>query len=278
MNLVGLDDLYQQRAVGAATNVIDGYAQAYGQYVLSTAMVAIGLYRKKSFYVLCGIAGSIISYAITAEKAGLLYPIFVTILYFLISRKNLFSRSGFILIAGCAALNFISVFLFSYINVFEIICINFGVRTTLVPGVFVMHYYDFFSSNGFTHFSQIRGLDLIVETPPQYILDSRWPRLGLIIGEDYINYPNLNANANFIATDGIASFGLVGICIPFILLWFVLKIFDFCARGIDISWSLPIMVPIALTLSNASVFSIMTSFGGFFWMLMFRFMFVEKQR
>jgi hypothetical protein len=269
MNLVGLDSLYEQRSLGRATNFVDGYAQTYSQYVFSTGLVAVGLFKKNYVVVLLGLAGSLLNYSITAEKAGALFPVFIIGLYVLLNTGKTFFHSTMLFMLGFGTVNYATAFLYGYSSIIETVVINFGARSTLTPGVFVFHYFEFFGDRGYTYFAHIRGLDLFVPPPLAYAGDIRWPMLGLIVGEDYIQYEDLNANVNFVGTDGVASFGILGIAIPFAVLFGIARVFDYVAKGIPIRLSLPLLVPVALALSNSSAFSVLTSFGGFFWILVF---------
>lgn len=146
----------------------------------------------------------------------------------------------------------------------------------MTPGSFIVQYMDFFSNRGYTHFSHIRGLGAVIGTPSQYANDGRWPALGLIVGEDHFGFLRLNANASFVASDGIASFGIIGIPIVFCLVALYLRVLDKSARGIG-GVSLVLLLPFTLTLSNGSIFTLLTSFGGIFWVIIMRFAFVEGQ-
>lgn len=276
MELVGLDSLYEQRAEGKASNLFDGYAQTYSQYVFSTGLVAFGLYRKRKILVLAGMMGAVLNYSITAEKAGIMFPFFICGLYFMISSPRKILHSTLIFLIIFSIVNILSSKLFASSSFFEILAINFGTRSTVVPGVFSFHYLEFFSARGFTEFSHIRGINIFVPPPDSFAGDGRWPGLGLILGEDYIGYPELNANANFVASDGIAGYGLPGVIVPFVTLFGIVRVLDYVTRGVPLKLCLPLLTPFALTLSNSSVFSVLTSFGGFFWMVVFSTMFVAK--
>lgn len=276
MELVGLNSLYEQRARGKASNLFDGYAQTYSQYVFSTGLVAFGLYKKNRVFAFAGLLGAVLSYSITAEKAGILFPFFICGLYFMISSSKKIFHSTLIFMISFSVINILSAELYSFSSILEVFAINFGTRSTVLPGVFTFHYYEFFSARGFTDFAHIRGVNIFVPPPDSFSGDARWPVLGVILGEDYIGYPELNANANFVAFDGIASYGLAGVIVPFVVLFGIIRAFDHVTRGVPLQLCLPLLAPIALTLSNSSVFSVLTSFGGFFWMIVFSAMFVAR--
>lgn len=275
IEFVSLDTLYMQRERGAADNFIDGYAQTYSQYVVSTALVTLGIYKKNIAYFLAGIAGSVINFGITAEKSGLMYPVFVIALSFALFSKRKFFTETYGILIGLSSLLIFSIYTRYLIPASEFLCWYLGTRTILTPGAFVVYYSDFFSQSGYTFLSHVRGLNLLIPMPSQYLNDPRWPALGIMVGEDYLGIPRLNANASFLATDGIASFGIWGCFVAFGILVLICRLFDYLGRGIPPRIILPILLPIALTLSNGSSLTVLTSFGGIFWMLIFAFAFRE---
>lgn len=275
MSFSDLDELYDQRAAGAATNLLEGYAQTYLQYVFSTGLLAIGLYYRNVLTIITAILGSMISFMITAEKAGIMYPIFITALYYILSsRVNFFRSINFIILVFSTTI-FFSTILFPISSIADFIAWYFGMRTILFPGTFILYYSDFFSSVSFTYFSHLRGFALIVPAPGEFVSDPRWPSLGLIVGEELIKIKNMNANANFIASDGVASMGYIGIVISFALYGGFLRLVDAVCRDIDLRLSLCILLSLFLTLTNGSLLTALTSFGGIFWVVIFKYIFVS---
>lgn len=271
MSFATLDTLYQQRELGGAENFFDGYAQTYSQYVLSTGLLAFGLFRKNLICIILGLVGSITNFAITAEKAGAIYPLFIIILFIALKQPyKIFTSVSFVMISLSVITIFVTYTWYSS-SVSEFFAWYLGIRTILIPGSFVVNYSDFFFDHGYTYFSHFRGLNLFVPIPSHYVSDPRWPQIGLILGEDLIGFPNLNANANFIATDGVASFGAIGIVLAFLGFSVVLRILDQLGRGVPKALLLPLLLSIALTLTNGSVLTVLTSFGGLFWMVVLRF-------
>jgi hypothetical protein len=270
MSFASLDTLYEQREKGAADTLIDGYVQTYSQYVLSTGLVAFGVIRRNIVLILVGIVGSIINFMITAEKAGFTYPFIIIAVYFMLKARHNFFRSIHFMALSIAAVLYISLQVYQGVFAAEFALWYVGIRTMMVPGSFVLHYLTFFAERGFTYFSHIRGLDILIGVPNEYYNDPRWPGIGLIIGEDHFGLNDLNANASFIASDGAASLGLLGIFLAVIGFGLLLKVFDKVSSGIGILAVL-LLVPIGLTLTNGSLFTILTSFGGALWIALFHF-------
>lgn len=275
MNFSGLDTIYEQREIGAAKNIFEGYIQTYFGYVISPALVVIGLYKKNYLFVSLGFLGGLVLYLITAEKAVITYPVFVVIFFYILNIKNnLYNTAVFIMLL-------FSLFLFFAVSFYEsnetasFVAWYLGIRTLLIPGAFIVHYADYFSETGYTYMTHISGVSNFIETPVQYLASARWPSIGHLVGEDYLNIPTLNANANFMASDGIASAGFIGLFISLILLTIFLMTLDKVTQGIKISISLPILLPIALTLTNGSLFTVLLSFGGLFWIIAFKLFFIK---
>lgn len=267
MTLVSLDAIYEQRAAGAATSRFMGYVQTYFGYVLSPALLAFGLVRRNFPLVAAGFIGGLVLYAITAEKNAFAFPYIITGFYLLLTHRNEFIKStAFMLIVlgvvlGVAVTysedSLVAAFLAWYV----------GVRSLLTPGLFIAQYMDFFSDWGYTHLSHVTGLGHIVSAPAALQADDRWPSLGHLVGEQYVGSVGLNANANFVATDGIASFGLLGVPLSFLSLAAFLVVFDRAAQGIRVQFAMLVALPIGLVLTNVSLATVMLSFGGLFWLL-----------
>lgn len=271
MSFANLDNLYEQRALGAAENFIDGYAQTYSQYVFSLGLLSLGLVRKNTIIILYGLFGTLVNFSITAEKAGAIYPIFIVGLYFAMkSGRKILTATSFIVTTFTIVLLF-SAILYRQSAVADFIAWYLGVRSILGPGAFLSYYYDFFNPDHLTYFSHIRGISVFVQPPPAYFNDFRWPSIGLILGEDYFGLRTLNANASFVASDGIASLGTVGIPIAFAVFSLFITFVDKVTRGLNAAASCCLFFPIALTLTNGSIFTVLTSFGGIFWLIIVRY-------
>jgi hypothetical protein len=269
MKLVSLDAIYDQREAGAATSRFMGYIQTYFGYVLSPALIAFGLTERRWLLVLLGIAGGVVLYSITAEKNAFAFPFLILALNFALTRRaRVFQSSAFIL--GLLAVTLaLSIPFYDSNLVAGFIAWYIGLRSLLTPGLFVAQYQDFFSAWGYTHLSQVTGIGLLVPPPPGPGSNERWPSLGHLVGEQYLGIPTLNANASFLATDGIASFGVPGILLAFALLAMFLIAFQRTADAIPPRFVGLIALPIGLTLTNVSLFTVVLSFGGLFWLIIF---------
>jgi len=266
MMLVSLEAIYEQRAAGAATSRAVGYAQTYLGYVLSPALLVLGLLKKNWLLVTLGFAGGILLYSITAEKNAFSFPFLICAVGFLLTRGSGFFRTTTFMILFLSAVLLAAVAFSESSLVASFLAWYIGVRSLLTPGLFIAQYAEFFGDRGHTLWAHVTGIGLLVPRPAG-LMDDRWPSLGHIVGEQYIGKADLNANANFIASDGIAAFGEVGIFLVFALLGLYLAALDRAACGLDQRFVVLLALPIGLTLTNVSFFTVALSFGGLFWLL-----------
>jgi hypothetical protein len=267
MTLVSLEAIYEQRAAGAATSRAIGYAQTYVGYVFAPALIAFGLTRRNYLLVALGFAGGILLYSITAEKNAFSFPFLICAVAFLLTRRSSFFRSTTFIALALSSVLLPAVALSSTNLVAGFFAWYIGVRSLLTPGLFIAQYTEFFGSRGHTWWSHVTGIGSVVPRPPG-LADDRWPSLGHIVGEQHIGKTDLNANANFVASDGIAAFGDLGVVIVFALLAVFLVLLDRAAEGVDRKFAVLIALPIGLTLTNVSLFTVLLSFGGLFWLLL----------
>jgi hypothetical protein len=157
MTLVSLEGIYDQRAAGAATSRWVGYAQTYLAYVISPALLALGLTRKNVALALMGLAGGILLYSITAEKNAFSFPFVLLIFGFLITRKARFYRSVTFLIVAVASVLLPSVALSQGNLVAGFLSWYIGVRSILTPGLFIAQYQEFFGDRGHTYWANVTG-------------------------------------------------------------------------------------------------------------------------
>ncbi|WP_298127235.1 hypothetical protein [Brevundimonas sp.] len=267
MSLSSIDDIYFQRALAAeGSGGAISYVQTYYTYVLTPAVLAIGLTKMRPLYIACGLAGFLVTYMIDAQKLALVVPVVMLAIWaaYRWHRTSLALFTG-----GLAALTAICALLTSQTPLTHLLINVLIFRAIAVPGQVFTQYYDYFSQNGFTWWSNVRGISLIVPPPEALARDPYWPALGRIVGNDYYGHlvTGVNANANAFAGDGVAAGGIIGLFVVgiFMMIWL---------RALDVisgRWSLPlvtlVMLPVALCLSNVHLTTVILSFGGGFWLL-----------
>jgi hypothetical protein len=145
MSITSLDAIYGQRELGKAKNFLEGYLQSYYQFVIAPTLVAFGCYRKNILLLMLGIAGAVLSYSITAEKAGFIYPLFIVGLFFMIKARNLLFRATSVIAFGLSAIVFASLQLWQISSAASFLIWYLGTRTLLIPGTTITVYQEYFS-------------------------------------------------------------------------------------------------------------------------------------
>lgn len=260
--------IYEQRELTSDVGGLWGYMQLYSTYVFSTLLMAHGLSSNRWRYFIIGSFGYFFMFLVTAEKAHLMSPVFFMTVYYIVGKniKLTNAASAFLLCASVTMLGV--VFLGDIIAFFDLAGFYIFARIIAVPGQFILDYYEFFSSNGYTFFSQIRGFDLFVDVPAVYSSNPKWPQLGWIVGAGFHGIES-NSNATFLASDGLASMGGGGMLIMSFVIFVYLVVLNFLTRrGARVFWAI-IFAQQAFMLVSGSLFSLMLSFGGFFYLLFF---------
>lgn len=268
LSFSGLDDIYVQRARGAATSLFIGYCQVYLAYVFSPFLFVCGLVYKRIFLLVFSLLCFVFVFMITAERTIILLPFAFLAIYFVFTRRGfVVSNMSYLFIFGGGVILIISNFYQSSHFLSEL-GVYFFTRTIAGPGLFVSQYYDLFSVQGYTHWSHVSIVGQLADVPSAYIGDSKWPALGKILAERVLGIES-QSNANFIATDGVAAWGGGGIIVIFVIYTCWLLVLDRAARGWNKLFIFPLIFPMAFVSTNASLFTMMTSFGGFFWVASF---------
>lgn len=277
MQFASLNTIYAQREIGSAQSILEGYLQTYFGYVFSPALLAIGLNRRLILPIAMGVLGAFVLYMTTAEKAVLTYPFLMAGAWLAMERNYKWMVHVNFLAPAFALITLLATLYYKTIYAANFVAAYFVSRAIMIPGACIVYYSDYFGENGYTFWSHLRGFNLFISTPPSYAQNPRWPSLGLLVGEEYLGIRTLNANANFIASDGLASFGPVGIIISFVLFAIFLIYVDRLSCGLPRAFVIVALVPLALTFTNGSLFTLMTSFGGFLILLSLRYQFKTRQ-
>lgn len=272
MAVAGLDEVYEQRAIGASTSLLIGYIQTYFSNVLSPALIALGLVWRKYWLTLIGTIGCIIMYMITAQRTVFLLPFVMFGLYYLLTSKvYIFRTSAFLITALSVVVMFCSVFYLNN-NIAFFLSTYLVFRTLALPGLTFSQYYDVFDIHGFTWWSHVKGFDFLLSPPVFFADHPSWPGLGHVVGDIvYGNFEN-NVNANLFSSDGLAAAGPIGVLLIGIIFIAWLMLLDRVTNGWNRNFVLLVTLPISLSLTNGSLFTVMLSFGGLLWILIFYFL------
>lgn len=269
MSFVGLDRIYDQRALGASTNWLMSYVQSYFGLVFSPALIAYGLVRGRLLLTIAGSAGCLILYMISAQRTIIMLPLVLAVLYLGLRSRHRMLRSSSLPLIAFGAIILVCTVHYDQGVIFSLLAIYLVFRTLGVPGLSFSQYQDLFGDEGFTWWSHVKGMGLLVPPPPAYAQDPAWPQLGLLVGDRVYNSPEMNANANLFAGDGIAAAGALGVLVIGFVLTLWLVWLDRSAKGWNNTFAILVILPTAVALTNGQLFTTLLSFGGLFWMLMF---------
>ena len=268
ISFAGIDDIYYQRAVWKDSGGgLISYVETYFAAVVCPALIAIGLFKGNKLYIIPSLMGFMITYATSAQKSALVMPAII-LLVFLSHRYRLASSLSYTsALAGLVVLCAAFLWMFGSGNYAIDLIV---VRTLAAPAQTFSQYHTLFSEAGYTWWSNVRGIGLIVPAPDAFAADPNWPRLGYIVG-DYLHggyTSEMNANANLFSGEGVAAAGSFGVVVIAIALALWLRTMDIIARGWNSRYVILIMTPIAFTLTNGHLSTILLSFGGALWMVL----------
>jgi oligosaccharide repeat unit polymerase len=268
MQFSSADSIYAQRELTSDVGGVWGYIQLFFTYVCSTLLVAYGLSSGKWRYFIFGSAGYFVMYLITAEKSQLMFPIFFLAVNYILRNNINPAKAVTLALVTFSCIIFGAIYLGQDVEFFNLAGFYLFSRLIAAPSQFVLDYYDYFSSNGYTFFSQVRGFDFFIDAPLIYSSNPKWPQLGWIVGSGMHGIES-NSNATFIASDGAASLGVFGmIFMACVLCCYLIFVNHFSQKFERRFWS-AIFSQQAFILMSGSFFSLILSFGGLFYLLLF---------
>jgi hypothetical protein len=199
-SFVSFEDVYSQREKGSNSSLVSGYFTLWLTYFIGPVLVAIGLVNKNKRILIFGTLSIIFVYGINASKIALFIPFLIIFLYYIkIKGKDVFKALTAVFSSVCLIAYWLPS---QYFMISAVILM----RTFGISGLLTYQYNEFFKENPFTYYSHINIVNFITDNYP-YDQD-----LGFVVSSYFFESDN-NANANFLATDGIASFGVVGVII-----------------------------------------------------------------
>jgi len=257
---VNIRNVYEHRFANKiiGSDVVSRYLLSWLSTFFIPVCLIYGLMNKKKMYFIVGTAACIVVYMATAAKSALLLPFFLYGLYVLISRygvNQIYSTITLLLSFAIIALLLISPQKDTLLSYFSSLLMW---RIVGCGGHLNLWYYDFFSDNPLTYYSHVGPINFFTESYPYGNLD-----VGQVVGSFYW-HDKMNANANFWATDGIAAYGLTGVIIVSLVLFFIMVLLNTITKKFDKRFILLLFIPFISTLLNTSLFSTMWSGGGIF--------------
>jgi len=259
LRIASLDDVYTVRLpfidISRGTGVT--YAIMWLCGSIFPFMLAWGLWNKSLVWGAAAVTGQILMYGVGAFKSTIIFLAVVPALHF-VSRNNgrgfgvKVALLSFILTAGLMSLHHVydpsendPVYYSSSI---------YFARVIGIPGLFTAQYHDFFSDHPLTYFSHINVIGAMFGYP--YTVE-----IGYEIAGFYLKDPDVQANAHFWCSDGIASLGLIGIPVISVLVMLVLWVLDSLSRDMNPRFAILIVSYSMIALSNSSLFTTLLSGG-----------------
>jgi hypothetical protein len=255
--IVSFADVYDLRS--AADDIMEGssvhYAVMWLSAVIGPCLMAWGIVRKRISVFLSGVLIQILVYSTTGAKSVIVSIVVVPVLAFILRDRGV--SFGLKLSWSCALLTF-ALYLGRSLGGFEspffwLLSLVF-MRTFGNSGLSTAWYHDFFLRNPQTYYSHIKGVSWFVIYP--YLNP-----LGIEVGSFYSRDPNLDANAHFWATDGLAAWGLWGVLLASVVCALVFWVLDSSAKGHDLRLTALVVTFEGLNLANVSVFTTLLSGG-----------------
>jgi hypothetical protein len=264
MSLVGVEEVFEQRAraQGADAGALASYVASWMSYAINPYFVAVGLAapRLRSM-LLIGILGQILMYSIFAGKiifVGLFAMI--TLWYFAVKDNEIKVPR---LVFGVVSAMLLVVVLLIATNYqptgFSLTATSqLYMRALALQGAMLGVYHDFFQTSPLTYGSHINGVNLFVTYPYQ-------DALGFVIGKHLVGGQGFNANASFIVTDGVSSFGIIGVLMIGIIVGGIFAAVNHVVTPDRLPFAAVATLPFLMALANVSFFTSIITGGG--WLL-----------
>ena len=249
MRLVGFSDVYEQRSNTSESIQIPlgGYIIGFLQNAISPILIARGIFTRNTLLVLAGVGISVLIYSILGSKLAVAQSL-MTIGFGVIVYQYKKIDINFILFGLVALLLFVLLLLlvssFDPQNLsLELVAVIF-MRSFAIQGAMTGVYLDFFADSPYTYYSHLNIINNLIEYPYN-------APLGIVVGEYLMGTTSINANANFWATDVIAS--VVGLFLASIKLFIPANLTPMAATA---------SIPFIMALGNASFFTNLITGGG----------------
>lgn len=228
--------------------------------LVNVVLIAYFLRKKKYIWSAVLVAAQLLSFGYDGMKSTLFSTLIVIPICFIpksslrhFNKWIVFSLSFFVVMAAILYFQFRSTVLTSM----------FVRRVMYLPVLLSSCFVDFFSTHtpDFFRASFLRHFGF--STP--------YPGVAKMIAGIYFNRPNMNANNGMIA-DAFTNLGYLGIIVMPMILSFVLQIIDAVSADYDPRLYIALSIPIASSLINSFILTILLTHGLLVVMVIFSFM------
>ena len=252
LRLVSFSKIYELRVDNYGAKLsrfpLIGYFILWISNFFRPLFLSIGLVYKKKEFVLIGVLMAILIYMATATKGTLFSPLFAFGLYWClkyIGFKYLFPLIVFFFLLVVSLFKLTEHSESSISSVFFVISAILLMRSLGISALLNTVYIDFFETTKLhTYYTHINVVNSI---------------FGGYSGENADDA--MNANANFLATDGVAAMGIWGVLLVSILFYFLLKYLNKVSKGHNTDFVFILCLGSILSLLNVSLFTTLLSCG-----------------
>jgi hypothetical protein len=276
LSFVSFQDVYDLRS---ANHVIEssypiiGYMNFWTEDFFCPLFIAIGCYKHNNKYIILGFVLGLLIYMATGLKNAITTPFITMAVYYILKNEKMKSLEYFFPIV-------ITSFLIIYILNDKIGGVFLGgvsfllfMRTIGVSALFTPAYIDVFSRHPYTYYSHISVVNGLTNMYPFHN-----PSLGNAVWATYTGNPDaMNANANFMVTDGIAACGILGMIIITIVFYYLLAYLNKLSNNHDQTIVLTLLVGSISSLTNVSLFTTFITSGLLFCMIFLRYTKIKNE-
>lgn len=261
--IVSFADVYELRFanVDLGGGVATRYLSSWLTTVFAPLTIAWGLRGRAPAYVLAGVMGFGIMYMATGAKQSILLPLIVSAVFVALSGGR---RRWFLpLVLGTLAIVCVSLGSVQPDTPAFMVASLILMRTVFNGGMVTVKYLEFFRVHPTTELTHVNLIRALFGHYPF----GEWS-VGQAVGR-YFWAPDMNANAHFWATDGIAAFGLLGLPFATVVCAGVFVAINATTRRWHFPYAAASFVPFVASLLNTSVFQSVLSGGALLLMLAF---------
>lgn len=265
LHFAGASDIYDQRfsVTSIATNPVIRYSLMFCANAFNPFLIAYGLHKRRWGWTLLGVIAQILLFMTIAFRATLLSPIFIAGIYFLFDRRNQFKDKLFLILLVVVVISMMPLMQFYdpkaglLGNFLSLIYL----RILMISGMTFGVYDNFFSMYPVTYFSNSAFLGHLIHYPYGDL------SVGQVVGLFLVPSNSrdiMQLNANFIATDGIASIGIIGVPIMCAALAAILRVLSKFIPPHRTGLAAAAMSTFFINLSNVSMLTSLLTGGGIF--------------
>lgn len=261
ISIVGFDEIYDQRErageVGAGRVVkyfVAWLGGGFNAYLIASGI----LFKSRRWMVLLGVAGQIFVFSIFAGKVVLISTIGILSIGILV---KIFRTIPALAISWAMAALLLAVWVVLLHSNYEPTGVSFVIisqifmRGIAIQGAMLGVYADYFAQHQQTFGSHISGVNLFIQYPYE-------DPLGIVIGKEIAGGEGFNANSSFLATDGIAAFGLSGVILMGAIIGLILSLADKFISKTRLEFACVVSVPFIFSAANVSIFTSLLTGGG----------------